>query len=72
MRIVNETAFQQEEQVTQILTHVKFLDTKISDLIAENVFQINRDYKADFDLKVSKYLLKNLSNCMNNYKENKK
>ena len=72
MRIVNETVFKQEEQVKQILTHVKFLDTKIGDLIAENVHQINRDHEADFDLIVSRYLLETLSNCITNYKENKK
>ena len=67
MRVINENTFQQEEQVKQILTHVKFLDTKIGDLIKEERHQIKQNNEADFNLKVSKYLLGNLLNCINNY-----
>ena len=72
MRVINENTFPQEEQVKQILTHVKFLDTKIGDLIKEEKHQIKQNHEADFNLKVSKYLLGNLLNCINNYEKTKK
>jgi hypothetical protein len=72
MRVINENTFPQEEQVKQILTYVKFLDTKIGDLIKEEKHQIKQNNEADFNLKVSKYLLEKLSNCITNYEKIKK
>ena len=72
MKVINENTFPQEVQVKQILTHVKFLDTKIGDLIKEEKHQIAPNYDADFNLKVSRYLLGNLSNCITNYEKIKK